>query len=225
MLGLVGFIIFRIVPAFGDFYASFDKELPWSTRVLVAVSDFAAGNIWLILGGLVLLGFVVRGLLKSPANRERIDRAMLQLPGVGGTLRKFATAQLARTLATLLGGGIPLVNGIEVSVRSMSNRFLAKELDVVRGHVQEGRSFADALRDQAMLPDVAVKMVEVGESTGALQEMLNSIGDFYDEEIETEVSRFLTFIEPVLLIIMGLIIAVVILALYMPMIELSSVVS
>jgi len=95
---------------------------------------------------------------------------------------------------------------------------------VVRGQVQEGRGFAEALRARNTFPDVAVKMVEVGESTGALQEMLNSIADFYDEEIETEVSRFMTFIEPVMLIVMGIIIAIVVLALYMPIIQLSTVV-
>ena len=106
----------------------------------------------------------------------------------------------------------------------MSNRHLARQLDVVRGQVQEGRGFAEALRARNAFPDVAVKMVEVGESTGALQEMLNSIADFYDEEIETEVSRFMTFIEPVMLIVMGIIIAIVVLALYMPIIQLSTVV-
>src|SRR4030095_14809458 len=110
---------------------------------------------------------------------------------------------LARTLATLLSGGIPLVNALEISVRSMSNRFLAPELHEGRARVQEGARFAGALLKRQMLPDVAVKMVEVGESTGALQEMLNSIADFYDEEIETEVTRFITFVEPALLVVMG----------------------
>jgi type IV pilus assembly protein PilC len=116
------------------------------------------------------------------------------------------------------------VNAIEIGGRSMSNRHLARELDDVRLRVQEGQSFAAALRERASFPDVAVKMVEVGESTGALQEMLNSLADFYDEEIETEVSRFITLVEPVLLVIMGVIIAIVVLALYMPLFELSSVV-
>ena len=106
----------------------------------------------------------------------------------------------------------------------MSNRYLAKQLDDVRQRVQEGQSFAAALRERSTLPDVAMKMVEVGESTGALQEMLNSLADFYDEEIETEVSRFITLVEPVLLVIMGVIIAGVVLALYMPLFDLSSVV-
>ena len=225
MLGLVGFIVFRVVPAFADFYASFDKPLPLATQMLVAVSHAASGNLWLLLGSIALVVLGIRALLRSPAYGLRIDRALLGVPWAGGTLRKFATAQLSRTLATLLGGGIPLVNGLEITVRAMSNRYLAREMEAVRVQVQEGRGFAEALRDRAAFPDVAVKMVEVGESTGALQEMLNSIADFYDEEIETEVGRFLTLIEPILLVVMGLIIAVVILSLYMPIIQLSSVVS
>jgi type IV pilus assembly protein PilC len=161
---------------------------------------------------------------KQPGQRERLDRLLLELPLVGASVRKFGTAQLARTLATLLGGGIPLVNAIDISVRSLSNRHLAHELEDARRRVQEGESFATALRVRAVFPDVAIKMVEVGESTGALQEMLNSLADFYDEEIETEVSRFITLVEPVLLVVMGVIIAMVVLALYMPLFELSSVV-
>ena len=224
MFGLVGFIVFRIVPTFAGFYANFDRPLPLITRGLVAFSGFMAANIWLLLAMLAVAIVGGRMLLRSPAHRERIDRAMLRIPWVGATMRKFMTSQLARTLATLLGGGIPLVNALEISVRSMTNRFMAHELDLVRVQVQEGRSFSDALLARGLVPDVAIKMVEVGESTGALQEMLNSIADFYDEEIETELGRFMTFIEPVLLIVMGLIIAIVVLALYMPMIELSSVV-
>jgi len=223
MLGLVSFIVFRVVPAFADFYASFNKPLPAMTQVLVAVSHFLTGHVLPIVIGAAALVFGVRFLITSPLYGERLDRALLALPWMGTTLRKFATAQLSRTLATLLGGGIPLVNGLEITVRAMSNRHLAREMEVVRVQVQEGRGFAEALRDRGTLPDVAVKMVEVGESTGALQEMLNSIADFYDEEIETEVGRFLTLIEPVLLIVMGLVIAVVILSLYMPIIQLSSI--
>ena len=224
MVGLVGFIVFRIVPTFAAFYATFDRPLPLTTRGLVAFSGFMAANVWLVVGVVVIVVLGARLLLQSPGYRERIDRAVLRIPWVGSTTRKFVTSQLTRTLATLLGGGIPLVNALEISVRSMGNRYMRHELEAVRVQVQEGRSFADALLTRGMFPDVAVKMVEVGESTGALQEMLNSIADFYDEEIETELGRFMTFIEPILLIVMGLIIAIVVLALYLPMIELSAVV-
>ena len=132
--------------------------------------------------------------------------------------------EMARTLATLLGGGIPLVNAVEIAGRSMTNRFLAGELAEVGDRVREGESFAAAMLARGVFPDVAVKMVEVGESTGALQEMLNSLAEFYDEEIETEVARFITLVEPLILVIMGIVIALVVLALYMPLFELSSVV-
>jgi type IV pilus assembly protein PilC len=132
---------------------------------------------------------------------------------------------MARTLATLLGGGIPLVNGLDIVIQSMSNQYLGQELEEIARSVREGQSFAAAMLSRRVFPDVAVKMVEVGESTGALQEMLNSLADFYDEEIETEVARFITLIEPVLLVVMGLVIALVVIALYLPLFELSSVVS
>jgi type IV pilus assembly protein PilC len=130
---------------------------------------------------------------------------------------------MARTLATLLDGGLPLVNALDISNKSIGNQFMARELEVVGARVREGASFAAALEARRVFPEVAVKMAEVGESTGALQEMLNSLADFYDEEIETEVGRFVTVIEPVILVIMGVVIAAVVLALYMPLFELTSV--
>ena len=121
-----------------------------------------------------------------------------------------------------LGGGIPLVQALDIAAKSLSNRFMASELGPAQRRVQEGQSFAAALGERGVFPDVAVKMVEVGESTGALQEMLNSLADFYDEEVETDVERFIKLIEPALLVVMGIVIAAVVLALYMPLFELSS---
>jgi len=224
MVVLIGIIVLKVVPAFSDFYGNFDRPLPWSTRFIVAVSNAAVSNVWLLLLSVVGVVTAITVWIRHPAQRASFHRFLLKLPWFGETIRKFATAQVARTLATLLGGGIPLVNAIEIGGRSMSNRYLARELDDVRRRVQEGQSFAAALRERASFPDVAVKMIEVGESTGALQEMLNSLADFYDEEIETEVSRFITLVEPLILVIMGVIIAMVVLALYMPLFELSSVV-
>ena len=223
MLALVGIIVIRVVPSFSGFYASFDRELPLSTRVIVGISDAIIGNLWLILLAIVAGTFALISWTRQPGQRARLDRWLLELPWVGTTVRKFATSQLARTLATLLGGGIPLVNALEIAGGAMTNRHLATEMAAATTRVREGQSFASALRARGMLPDVAVKMVEVGESTGALQEMLNSMADFYDEEIETEVGRFVTLIEPAVLVVMGVVIALVVLALYMPLFELSSV--
>jgi type IV pilus assembly protein PilC len=224
MLILIGIIVLRVVPAFSEFYSNFGKQLPLSTRIIIGISNFAVGNLPFIVVGLIAGGIALASWWKQPGQRTRVDRMLLELPWAGATVRKFSTAQLARTLATLLGGGIPLVNALEIAGRAMSNRYLASELVDVTRRVREGEGFAAGLRERAVFADVAVKMVEVGEQTGALQEMLNSLAEFYDEEIETEVQRFITLIEPVILVVMGAVIALVVLALYMPLFELSSVV-
>lgn len=223
MFGLVGIIVLKVVPAFSDFYAGFNAELPLATRMIVGLSHFLVGYFWFILGGLAVVAVAGLRWYRMPGQGERLDRLVLQVPGVGPTLTKFATTQFARTLATLLGGGIPLVNALETGADSLTNRHLAREVRQATARVREGQGFAVALRDRHVLPDVAIKMIEVGESTGALQEMLQSLADFYDEEIETEVSRAIALVEPVLLVLMGAVIAGVVLALYLPLFELSSV--
>ncbi|HEX9406219.1 MAG TPA: type II secretion system F family protein [Vicinamibacterales bacterium] len=222
---LVGIIVFKVVPTFSDFYSSFGAELPLSTQMIVAVSNFARANALLILIVLVAGGVTVYTWLKQPGQRAKFDHILLKLPVIGASMHKFSTSQLARTLATLLGGGIPLVNALEIASRSTSNRHMGREMELVALRVREGQGFAATLLDRKIVPDVAIKMVEVGESTGALQEMLNSLADFYDEEIETEVGRFVTIIEPALLIIMGIVIAAIVLSLYLPLFNLTSVIS
>jgi type IV pilus assembly protein PilC len=224
MAVLIAIILLKAVPAFADFYGTFDKPLPLSTRLIMAVSGAAVANFWLIIIAVVSVAVIAMIWSRQPTQRIRLDRMVLEIPWAGATVRKFFTAQTARMMSTLLGGGIPLVNALDISVRSLSNRHMANGLDEVRRRVQEGQGFAAALRARDVFPDVAIKMVEVGESTGALQDMLNSLAEFYDEEIETEVERVTRLIEPVLLVMMGIIIAVVVLALYMPLFDLSSVV-
>ena len=221
---LVGIIVIKVVPSFADFYASFDRELPLSTRMILALSDVIRSQLWLIV--IVIAGGVAAFLtwLKRPGRGAEFDRLLLRVPVIGNSVHKFSTSQMARTLATLLGGGIPLVNSLEIAARSTGNRHMGKELELVATRVREGQSLAATLAERKTVPDVAIKMIEVGESTGALTEMLNSLADFYDEEIETEVARFVTMIEPAMLVFMGLVIASVVLALYLPIFELSSVV-
>jgi type IV pilus assembly protein PilC len=216
-LVVVSIIVLRVVPEFGAFYAQFDRPLPLSTRMIVQVSDFARTYFLLIIGGGVVGGLMFWAWLREPAQRERFDRWVLQVPGLGQIARKFSISQAARTLATLLGGGIPLVNAIDVAARSIKNRYIARELQTAGQQVREGRALAMAMNESGAFSDVAIKMVEVGESTGALQEMLNSLADFYDEEIDTNLGRFITLVEPILLVVMGLIIAGLLLSLYMPL--------
>ncbi len=222
-IAVVGLIVFQVVPEFADFYGQFGEgaQLPLSTQILVKFSTNMVSSAGLIIG--VLLAAIAGGIFwfRQPGQRKRLHASILKLPYFGPLARKLATAQVSRTLATLLSGGIPLVNSLEVAARSVGNQSIAEGLHVVARQVREGGSLAASLSERNMFPHVAVEMVEVGESTGALADMLNSIADFYDEENETSLQRFSTLIQPVLLVFMGMVIAALLLSLYMPLFQLS----
>jgi type IV pilus assembly protein PilC len=222
-LVLVTIIVLKVVPAFSDFYSSFGAELPLVTKIIVRVSDVVRTQFPLLVLTLVVVvgGTVIWA--QQQGQQARFDRLLLGVPMLGQVARKFATSQMARTLATLLGGGLPLVNALDISSKSIGNRYMAGQLEIVSARVREGESLAAALDKRGVFPEVAVKMAEVGESTGALQDMLNTVADFYDEEISTNMERFVTLVEPVLLVVMGIVIAGLLLALYMPLFQLSSV--
>jgi type IV pilus assembly protein PilC len=220
---LVAIIVLKVIPAFSDFYSGFGAQLPLATRMIVAFSEIVRSQLVTVLTVLIVGAIAFYVWIKRPGQQARFDRMILHVPMLGEIATKFATSQMARTLATLLGGGLPLVNALEIAARSVGNQFIARELDVVGARVREGASFASALEARRVFPEVAVKMAEVGESTGALQDMLNTVADFYDEEIATNMERFVTLVEPVLLVIMGIVIAGLLLALYMPLFQLSSV--
>lgn len=224
-LAVVGIIVLRVVPAFSDFYAGFGADLPFITRAIVAVSDTVRAQFFLLLFILVVsvVAFVVW--IRQPGQKARLDRALLRVPVVGDIATKFATSQMARTLSTLLGGGLPLVHALDIATQSIGNQHVAQELQIVASRVREGASLSASLEARRVFPEVAVKMAEVGESTGALQEMLNTVADFFDEEIETKMERFVTLVEPVLLVLMGIVIAALLLALYMPLFQLPAVLS
>jgi type IV pilus assembly protein PilC len=222
---LVSIIVLKVVPAFADFYSSFGADLPVATRVILGISEMVRSQFLLILAAIVGTVLAVFVWVRQPGQKSRFDHLLLGLPMLGPVARKFATSQMARTLATLLGGGLPLVNALDIAAKSVGNQFMARQLDIVSARVREGESFAAALEARRAFPEVAVKMAEVGESTGALQDMLNTVADFYDEEIATTMERFITLVEPVLLVIMGIVIAGLLLALYMPLFQLSSVLS
>ena len=222
-LVLVSIIVLKVVPAFSDFYQSFGADLPFATKMIVTISNTIRAQLFVIIAAVVLGVVTFVTWVRRPGQKARFDHLILRLPMLGDIASKFATSQMARTIATLLGGGLPLVNALDIATRSIGNQYMAKELGIVSERVREGVAFSAALDARHIFPEVAVKMAEVGESTGALQEMLNTVADFYDEEISTTMDRFVTIIEPALLVIMGIVIAGLLLALYEPLFQLSSV--
>jgi type IV pilus assembly protein PilC len=223
-VGVVSMIVFKVVPQFAEFYAQYGEgaQLPASTRVVVAISTTLLESGPFIL--LALAALVVGSVMwfRQPVERQRFHAAILRVPFFGPLARKLATAQVSRTLATLLAGGIPLVNALDIAAKSVANKSIAAGLAIVAKDVREGGSLGVALAKQKIFPHVAVEMVEVGESTGALADMLNSVADFYDEENGTTLTRFSNLIQPVLLIVMGVVIAFLLMSLYMPLFNLSS---
>jgi type IV pilus assembly protein PilC len=204
MLVLVGIIVLKVVPAFSAFYANFGKELPLSTRIIVAISNTLVTNFWLIILAVVGTVFGIASWLRRPGQRMRLTSGAA--PAGWGRRSAFATRSRGRwrRCSAEASRSQALESGA-----AMTNRFWHRDTG---GHGHGRAPLRGRARARGLFTDVAVKMVEVGESTGALQEMLNSLAEFYDEEIETEVARFITLIEPVILVVMGVVIAAVVLA-------------
>jgi type IV pilus assembly protein PilC len=219
MVTLVGVLMVKVIPEFQKFYGDFEVELPWITRLLMAVSTLLSRNIALILLGLVA-GLVVFGAWsRRPGAGVLIDGSLLRIPWVGGLMRMYATAQLSRTLSSLLAGGLPLLNAMEVSAASVGNRAMAAAVGRATPLIREGKSLTTALDSTGMLENLPLEMVRVGEQTGALGDMLNAIADFYDEEMETRLATVIALIEPIVLVLMAVIVAGMLLAFYLPLFE------
>jgi type IV pilus assembly protein PilC len=216
---LVGVLLVFVIPQFQNFFQGLGAELPLPTRILLAVAAFVRAHLfWILLGaGITAAGFWYW--LRREGAPVAVDRALLRVPYFGGLMRMYATSQLMRTLSTLLAGGLPLVNAIDVASASVGNRAMAGALRGATERIREGASLTSALESTAMLEDLPLEMVKVGEQTGALGDMLNAIADFYDEELDTRMAAVLSLVEPVLLVLMAVIVAGMLLAFYLPMFQ------
>jgi type IV pilus assembly protein PilC len=219
MTGLVAILLVWVIPQFKSFYEGLGAELPLATRMLLAVATTVRSNIlWIVLGIGLLVTCIVYW-LRREGSGVVLDRTLLGLPYFGGLMRMYATSQLMRTLATLLAGGLPLMNALEVAAASIGNRAMARAVGTATGRIREGASLTTALETTGMLEALPLEMVKVGEQTGALGDMLNAIAEFYDEELDTKMATVLSLVEPVLLVLMAVIVAAMLLAFYLPMFQ------
>jgi len=219
MFVLVSILVLIVIPKFQDFYKDFNVELPLITRLLMSFSTTMASNaVWIFLVVVVLL-FAAASWLRREGSGVILDRFLFRVPYIGPLMRMYATSQLARTLAALLSGGLPLVNAMEVAAASVGNRAMAAAVAAATPQIREGRSLTSALESTQVLDNLALEMVKVGEQTGALADMLNAVADFYDEEIETRMAAVLALIEPIMLVCMAVIVAGMLLAFYLPLFE------
>ena len=210
-----------VVPQFQRLFADAGKALPLATQIVIAVGDGFRYYWWVGAILLVLLSAVVRRQLSQPESRARWDDRFLRLPLFGDLIAKVETARLSRTLGTLLGNGVSMLNALTIVRETLSNQVLAGALGEVAEHVKTGRGLADPLLEAGRFPKLAVQMIRVGEETGQLQEMLLQVADTYDGEVQTAVKRMLTLLEPALILGLGVIIAGIIMSILVAILSLN----
>ncbi len=221
--GMIFVMLTYVIPKFSEFYQGFDAELPLLTRTMIDFAFLVRNNTPLVILAVLAGAFMLRSWSKTTAGRRAIDGFKLRIPFVGGVLSRVAIMQFTQSLATLLGGGTPMVPAIEIASQSVTNRMVGTRLDEIVQKVREGQPLWKSLEETGVMSDLAVEMVKVGESTGALGEMLQNASEFYDEEIEVSLSRAMSLIEPTILVVLGVVIAVLLYAFYLPLFQLTSV--
>lgn len=219
---LVVILMVKVIPAFRDFFVGFGAELPLPTKIVMGISSTVSNNFFLFAGGLVAVVVGFRFWRESPSGRLLLDRMTLRVPLVGRIAHLFSLTQFSRSMAVLLGGGTPMVPALETSASSIKNTFLSELFLTCVTQVREGRPLSDSLEGTRRMPDLALAMMRVGESTGALPEMLSHTSDFFDEEIDFTLNRIVTLFEPAILVVMGIIVAGLLLAVYYPLLTLVS---
>jgi type IV pilus assembly protein PilC len=216
------FLITFVVPQFAKLYDQIGTKLPSITLFMLALGQGAQHYLVYIVPALALIGFLLWRWSHSEAGGDRIDRIRIALPVFGKIWLKYQVAMFARTLSTLLTGGIPLVPSLETAARSITSKRIAKSVFAAVTSVREGKGLAKSLEATKVFPDLSTEMVEVGESTGALPQMLNSVAEFFEEDVQTALTAALALIEPAILIVMGIVVVVILIALYLPIFSMSN---
>jgi type IV pilus assembly protein PilC len=206
-----------VVPKFMSFFSELDAELPLITRIVLSISTFANRNWPVILVAIAGGVFFLRSWNRTESGRLALDRVRLKAPLLGPVLHRFALAEFCRSLGTLLTGGIPLVPAFEIAVNSVGNSFIRSRLEPTIQMVREGKPFHEALEQSDIFFGMSIDMIKVGEATGSLDDMLGNVSDFLDEQIETRMQRILSLVEPMMLVFMGIIIAILLISIYLPM--------
>jgi type IV pilus assembly protein PilC len=218
---LMVFLVTYVVPTFANLYNSMQAKLPIMTVYLIAIGTASQKYIVVFAGALVGAIFLFRWWVRRDSAKEAVDRVKLRLPLVGEIWLKYQVAQLARILSTLLVGGIPLVQAMETAADSLGTPLLQRAVEAAGKSVREGQPLSGSLRQSKLFPPLAIDMIEVGESTGALPAMLNSVAEFFEEDVNTRMAATLSLIEPAIMIVMGGFVAFVLIALYLPIFSLA----
>ena len=218
---VLGVILVFVIPVFEEMFADFGGELPVPTQIVVTASDIVKSKILYIIIGTVIFGFALRKFYATEKGQDFIDDLLLKLPVFGELLRKVAVAKFTRTMGTMLASGVAILEALDIVAKTAGNRTVEKAIYDVRSGIAEGRTMADPLQESGVFPAMVCQMISVGESTGALDAMLEKIADFYDEEVDQAVENLTSLIEPFMLVFLGTTIGGLVVAMYLPIFKMA----
>jgi len=214
---IVGALLKWVVPIFANLFAGLGVALPLPTRIVMGLSYFVQNFWWVVIGTLVGVVFGIKQIRKHPQGRYYFDKMLLKLPIIGPLLRKIAVGRFTRTLGTLITSGVPILEGLAITAKTSGNAVLEEALMKVRKAIEEGRTIVDPLRECGVFPNMVTQMIGVGEATGAMDNMLQKIADFYEEEVDAATKDMLALLEPAIISVLGLAIGGIVISLYMPL--------
>jgi type IV pilus assembly protein PilC len=218
------FMLVFIIPTFAQLYSDFGGELPGPTRFVLGLSHFVTSKWWLMLAVVFGLAFGLKKYHDTKEGKKNIDRFLLKIPVLGTVLLKSSIARFTRTLGTLVSSGVPILEGLEITGKAAGNAVVKEAVMRTRSSISSGQTIAGPLRESEIFPPMVVQMIAVGEETGALDEMLSKIADFYDDEVDSAVDTMTSVIEPVMIVLMGGIVGGMLISMYLPMFKLVSVI-
>lgn len=224
-IGITGFMLVAVIPTFKQVFTAFGGELPMPTQVLISVSEFARKYFMLFIIAIIVGVFALRQYIKTEKGSRIWDSFLLKLPVFGPLIRKVAIAKFSRTLGTLIKSGVPILDAISTTGKTAGNKIVEDAVMNARENIREGERIAAPLKESGVFPPMVTQMISVGEETGALDNMLNKVADFYDQEVDVAVSGLTSMIEPLIIVVMGVVIGAMVIAMFMPIFELGEVVS
>ncbi len=219
---VVGAILWKVIPTFAQLFAGLGAQLPLPTRVVIAASNGIVAYGWILIIVLGAAGYGLKSYYATDGGRRLIDAIMLKMPILGDILRKVAVARFTRTLSTLLASGVPILDGLDITARTSGNAIIEDAILVTRSGIERGETISGPLKDTNVFPSMVTQMINVGETTGALDAMLSKIADFYEEEVDSAVAGLLTLMEPVMIAFLGVVVGGIVIAMYMPIFDLIS---
>jgi type IV pilus assembly protein PilC len=222
-IAIVVLLLF-VIPVFEKMFESVGMPLPLPTRVVISMSRFLQSYWWAVIGGFMFAGWSLKKYYATPDGKLAIDKMLLKMPVLGDVLRKSAVSRFTRTLGTLIGSGVSILDGLEITAKTAGNRVIQDAIMESRASIAGGETISAPLQKSQVFPPMVISMIAVGEQTGGLDEMLSKIADFYDEEVDAAVSGLLSLMEPVMIVFLGVVVGGMVVAMYLPIFDMMNAV-